>query len=502
MIREFHEKLINQEITSEELTEEYFAKIEKKDPEIKAYLSLNKEFALDKARAVDKKIRDGKEVDLLAGIPCAIKDNICIEGLPATVGSKILGNFISPYDASVISRLKENDSVFLGKTNPDEFAMGSSTENSAYQLTKNPHDATRVPGGSSGGSAAAVAADECVWALGSDTGGSIRQPASFCGVVGLKPTYGLVSRYGLIAMASSFDQIGPIAKTVEDAAVILTRIAGCDRKDATTMPAGGGSPSALICKAIRAGAFGGKSAGIIYEDRLTGGVDSIKIGVPKEYFAEGGLDKNVKSLVEKAIKKYEKLGAKIVGISLPSGEYALATYYIIMPSEVSSNLARFDGIRYGKSIEKEIGFEESLTLKDIYFKSRAKYLGKEVKRRIMLGTYALSAGYYDQYYLKAQKVRALIKKEFEQIFKKVDLILGPTAPTPAFKIGEKTENPLEMYLSDIYTVTANIAGIPAISIPCGNVRIEGKELPVGLQLMGKWFGEKELLSTAYAFEKS
>ena len=490
MIRDLHEKLINQEITSEKLTEEYFAKIEKKDPEIGAYLSLNKEFALDKARAADKKIKNGEEVDLLAGIPCAIKDNICIEGLPATAGSKILGNFVSPYDASVISKLKENNSVFLGKTNLDEFAMGSSTENSAYQVTKNPHDTARVPGGSSGGSAAAVAADECVWALGSDTGGSIRQPASFCGVVGLKPTYGLVSRYGLIAMASSFDQIGPIAKTVEDAAIILTRVAGCDRKDATTMLAGGGS------------AFGGKSAGTIYEDRLTGDVDSIKIGVPKEYFAEGGLDKSVKSLVEKAIKKYEKLGAEIVGISLPSGEYALATYYIIMPSEVSSNLARFDGIRYGQSIEKEIEIDENMILRDIYFKSRAKYLGKEVKRRIMLGTYALSAGYYDQYYLKAQKVRALIKKEFEQIFKKVDLILGPTAPTPAFKIGEKTENPLEMYLSDIYTVTANIAGVPAISIPCGNVKIEGKELPVGLQLAGKWFREKELLSTAYAFEKS
>jgi len=490
MIRDLHEKLINQEITSEKLTEEYFAKIEKKDPEIGAYLSLNKEFALDKARAADKKIKNGEEVDLLAGIPCAIKDNICIEGLPATAGSKILGNFVSPYDASVISKLKENNSVFLGKTNLDEFAMGSSTENSAYQVTKNPHDTTRVPGGSSGGSAAAVAADECVWALGSDTGGSIRQPASFCGVVGLKPTYGLVSRYGLIAMASSFDQIGPIAKTVEDAAIILTRVAGCDRKDATTMLAGGRS------------AFGGKSAGTIYEDRLTGDVDSIKIGVPKEYFAEGGLDKSVKSLVEKAIKKYEKLGAEIVGISLPSGEYALATYYIIMPSEVSSNLARFDGIRYGQSIEKEIEIDENMILRDIYFKSRAKYLGKEVKRRIMLGTYALSAGYYDQYYLKAQKVRALIKKEFEQIFKKVDLILGPTAPTPAFKIGEKTENPLEMYLSDIYTVTANIAGVPAISIPCGNVKIEGKELPVGLQLAGKWFREKELLSTAYAFEKS
>jgi aspartyl-tRNA(Asn)/glutamyl-tRNA(Gln) amidotransferase subunit A len=477
MIRDLHNKLINQEITSEQLTEDYFSRIEKKDPKIKAYLSLNKEFALDKARAVDKKIKNGETIDLLTGIPCAVKDNICIENLSVTAGSKILENYISPYDATVIKKLRKCDSIFLGKTNLDEFAMGSSTENSAYQITKNPHDASRVPGGSSGGSAAAVSADECVWALGSDTGGSIRQPASFCGTVGLKPTYGLVSRYGIIAMASSLDQIGPIAKSVEDAAIVLTRISGKDEKDATTM----------------------RSADTIYENCLMGDVKNLKIGLPKEYFAEEGLDVGVKNLIEKAIKKYESLGAKISEVSLSSAGYALATYYIIMPSEVSSNLARFDGIRYGQSIEKEKN-EENFILRDIYFKSRAKYLGKEVKRRIMLGTYALSAGYYDQYYLKAQKVRALIKKEFEEVFKKVDVILGPTAPTPAFRIGEKTANPLEMYLADIYTVTANIAGIPAISIPCGNAKIEGKELPVGLQLMGKWFGEETLLNTAYTFE--
>ncbi|MDI6777582.1 MAG: Asp-tRNA(Asn)/Glu-tRNA(Gln) amidotransferase subunit GatA [Patescibacteria group bacterium] len=480
MIRELHQKLINQKITSEKLTEDYFSRIEKKDPEIKAYLSLNKEFSLDKARAVDKKIKNGEELDLLAGIPCGIKDNICIEGLPATAGSKILENYISPYDATVIKKLKESDSIFLGKTNLDEFAMGSSTENSAYQTTKNPRDTSRVPGGSSGGSAAAVAAEMCVYALGSDTGGSVRQPASFCGVVGLKPTYGLVSRFGLIAMASSLDQISPIAKSVEDAAIVLTRIAGKDRKDATTI----------------------KSGDTIYENCLTGDIKKLKIGVPKEYFSEGGLDPKVRKLAEEAIKKYEKMGAEIIEISLPSGEYALATYYIIMPCEVSSNLARFDGIRFGQSIEKEMGLNENLILQDIYFKSRAKYLGKEVKRRIMLGTYALSAGYYDRYYAKAQKVRALIKKEFEETFEKVDLILGPTAPTPAFKIGEKTENPLEMYLSDIYTVTANIAGIPAISIPCGNVRIKEKDLPVGLQLMGKWFDEETLLSAAHTLEQS
>ena len=481
MIRDLHNKLINQEITSEKLTEDYFARIEKKDPEIKAYLSLNKEFALDKACAVDKKIKNGQNVDLLAGLPCAIKDNICIEGLPVTAGSKVLENYIAPYNATVITKLKNNDSVFLGKTNLDEFAMGSSTENSAFQTTKNPHDTSRVPGGSSGGSAAVVAADECVWALGSDTGGSIRQPASLCGVVGLKPTYGMVSRYGLIAMASSLDQISPVAKTVEDAAIVLSRISGKDRFDSTTM----------------------KTAEKNYEDFLGADISGLKIGVPKEYFAGEGLDLRVRETIEKSIQKYEKLGAKIVDINLPNAEYALATYYIIMPCEVSSNLARFDGIRFGQSVGAESEKTGAdYTLWDIYFKTRAKYLGKEVKRRIMLGTYALSAGYYDQYYLKAQKVRALIKKEFEEAFKKVDLILGPTSPTPAFKIGEKTENPLEMYLADIYTVTANIAGLPAISIPCGTIEEDGKNLPVGLQLMGKWFDEETLLNTAYVYEQS
>jgi aspartyl-tRNA(Asn)/glutamyl-tRNA(Gln) amidotransferase subunit A len=479
MIKELHEKLINREITSEKLTEDYFSRVEEKDSEIEAYISLNKEFALDKARAVDKKIASGEEINLLAGIPLAIKDNMCLEGLPVTAGSKVLENYIAPYDATAVKKMKKEDAVFLGKTNLDEFAMGSSTENSAYQTTKNPHDTSRVPGGSSGGSAAAVAADMCAYALGSDTGGSIRQPASFCGAVGLKPTYGLVSRYGLVAMASSLDQIGPIAKSVEDAAIILTKIAGEDRNDSTAM----------------------KSADTIYENCLTGDIKGLKIGVPKEYFAGEGIEAGVRKNIEEAIKRYEKLGAEIIDISLPSSDFALATYYIIMPCEVSSNLARFDGIRFGQSIEKEKS-EENLILKDIYFKSRAKYLGKEVKRRIMLGTYALSAGYYDQYYKKAQKVRALMKKEFEETFEKVDVILGPTSPTTAFKIGEKTENPLEMYLSDIYTVTANIAGIPAISIPCGNAKIEGKELPVGLQLMSRWFDEEKLLNCAYAFEKN
>ena len=482
MIRELHKKLINQEITSEKLTEEYFAKIKENDSEIKAYLSLNEEFALERARAVDKKIASGEEIDLLAGIPCSIKDVICTEGIRTTAGSKVLENYIPPYDATVISKLKENDAVILGKTNCDEFAMGASGENSAFQTTKNPHDTTRVPGGSSSGSAASVAADTSVYSLASDTGGSIRQPSSLCGTVGLKLTYGMVSRYGLISMASSFDQIGPVTKTVEDAAIVLSRIAGRDPEDSTSMP----------------------TADKNYEDLLGGAnISDLKIGVPKEYFASVGLDPGVRGLIEKAIQKYERLGARIVDISLPSGAYALATYYVIVPSEVSSNMARFDGIRFGQSVGAESEKTGAdYTLWDIYFKSRAKYLGREVKRRIMLGAYALSAGYYDQYYLKAQKVRTLIKKEFEEAFQKVDLILGPTAPTPAFKIGEKIDNPLEMYLADIYTVTANIAGLPAISVPCGTIEEDGKNLPVGMQLMGKWFDEETLLNAAYVFENS
>lgn len=482
MIRELHNKLTNGDITSEQLTEDYFARIEEKDSEIKAYLSLNREFALDKARSVDKKIKAGEEIDLLAGIPCSVKDNICIEGLPATAASKVLENFVAPYDATVIEKLKKCDSIFLGKTNLDEFAMGASTENSAYGPTKNPHDPSRVPGGTSGGAAASVAADECVWALGSDTGGSVRQPASFCGTVGLKPTYGMVSRYGLIAMASSFDQIGPATKTVEDAAIVLSRISGRDKKDSTSMN--------IVEKN--------------YED-LLGGADlsNLKIGVPKEFFESEGLDKGVEQRIREAIAKYEKLGAKIREISIKNFEHALATYYIIMPCEVSSNLARFDGIRFGKSVGAEsetTGIDYSLW--DIYFKTRAKYLGREVKRRIALGTYCLSAGYYDQYYKKAQKVRSLIKKEFEEAFKEVDLILGPTAPTPAFRIGEKTENPLEMYLADIYTAPANIAGVPAISVPCGTIEEDGRNLPVGMQLTGKWFDEETLLNAAHVFEQT
>jgi len=477
VIRDLHNKLLNGETTAVKLTEEYFSRIEKKDPEIGAYLTLMKDSAMQKARAADEKIKKGENINMLEGIPCAIKDNICVAGERATAASKILDNYIAPYDATVVKKIKEAGAVILGKTNMDEFAMGASTENSAYQKTKNPLDLKRVPGGSSGGSAAAVAGDMAVWALGSDTGGSIRQPASFCGVVGLKPTYGRVSRYGLIAMASSFDQIGPITKSVEDAAVVLSAIAGEDRMDSTSARSGDKN----------------------YKDYLSGDIKGIKIGVPKEYVED--LDAGILEKFNAAIEKFKKLGAEISEISLPHTQYALATYYIIMPSEVSSNLARFDGIKYGIRINNELNTNYNPNglprdLLETYLDTRQYGFGEEVKKRIMLGTYALSAGYYDAYYKKAQKVRALIKNDFKEAFKKVDLIFTPTAPEVAFKFGEKTNDQLKMYLSDIYTVTANLAGVPAISFPIGEI----KKLPVGGQLMGKWFDEENVLRSAHAYE--
>lgn len=481
MIRELHEKLISGEITSEQLTLDYFDVIEKKDKDIFAYLTLTKELAIEQAKKVDAKIARGEKIELLEGIPGAIKDNLCITGVRTTASSKILDNYIAPYDATVIERLKEAGAVFLGKTNLDEFAMGSSTENSAYGVTKNPHDLTRVSGGSSGGSAAAVAAGEAVWALGTDTGGSIREPASFCGLVGLKPTYGRVSRHGAIAMASSLDQIGPLTKTVEDAAIVLSVIAGQDKMDATSA----------------------HSAGKDYTAYLTGEVKGLKLGIVNEHI-NGLAEKEKKSILE-VIETYRKLGAEIVEIELPHSKYSLATYYIIQPCEVSSNLARYDGIKYGLSIddEKDSKFTENgmpKKLLETYLDSRHYGFGKEVQRRIMLGTYALSSGYYDAYYLKAQKVRTLIKKDFEKAFERVDLILTPTAPTPAFKIGEKTEDPLEMYLADMFSITANIVGVPAISVPGPEVEVDGKKLPFGFQLMGKWFDEENMLRAAYAYE--
>jgi aspartyl-tRNA(Asn)/glutamyl-tRNA(Gln) amidotransferase subunit A len=481
MIRKLHQDLVDKKITSVQLTEQYFDAIEKSDGEIGAYLTLTKELAIEQAELVDAKIAKGEEIELLEGIPSAIKDNICIDGVRTTAASKILDNYKAPYDATVIRKLKDRGAVFLGKTNMDQFAMGSSTESSAYKMTKNPVDISRVPGGSSGGSVAAVAGSMAVWSLGTDTGGSIRQPAAFCGVVGLKPTYGRVSRSGAIAMASSLDQIGPIANTVEDVAIILSAIAGEDQLDATSA----------------------KSSDKKYEDFLTGDIVGRVIGVPKEYV--DSLEGEIKNVFEKSLEKFKALGAKIETISLPHSEYALAIYYILMTSEVSSNLAKFDGIKFGLRADDDIDSaisEKGLPKKllETYLDTRKIGFGDEVKRRIMLGTYALSAGYYDAYYLKAQKVRALIRRDFEQAFKQVDYIYSPTTPEVAFKFGEKTSDPLKMYLSDIYTITANLAGVPAISFPIGTVAIEGKNLPVGGQLMGKWFDEEGILNAAHTYE--
>ena len=471
MIRQLHQQLVEGKTTAEALASEYFSRIESKDKEIGAYLTIfEKEQVLAEARKVDAKIARGEDIDLLEGIPGAIKDNILIQGVRATAGSKILENYIAPHDATVITRLKKAGVLFLGKTN-----MGSSTENSAYQITKNPHDITRVPGGSSGGSAAAVAGEMAVWALGSDTGGSIRQPAAFCGVVGLKPTYGRVSRSGLMAMASSLDQIGTFTQSVEDAAIVLSRIAGEDSMDNTAAPT-----------------VTNKS----FEDELTGDIQGVRIGIPEEYMSES-IDPSIKEALETAKKNLESLGAVLVPVSLPHTKLALAVYYVLMPAEVSSNIARLDGIRFGVTHTDTEGQKSGNSLMDTYLKNREHGLGKEVKRRVMLGTYALSAGYYDAYYGKADKVRALIRKDFEEVFSQVDVLFTPTTPEVAFPIGEKTTDPLTMYLSDIYTVTANLAGVPALSLPIGDK--EG--LPIGGQFISKWFDEEGLLRVAHALEQ-
>lgn len=460
-IRDVVDGIRAKEFSAQEIFDHYTAKIRRQNDELNSYLSI-----FDNSEFPDIETKN----TALFGVPCAIKDNILVKNTIATAGSKILKNYISAYDASVVGKLREQGAIFLGKTNMDEFAMGSSTENSAFGPTRNPRDMNRVPGGSSGGSAAAVAADMAVFALGSDTGGSIRQPASFCGVVGLKPTYGRVSRNGLIAMASSLDQIGPITKTVEDSAIVLNAIAGHDKFDATT--------SSLPVQD--------------WTYNLDSGVADLRIGMPKEYFGKG-LDKEVNDRIRETISILEKAGAKIVDISLPHSEYALAVYYIVMPCEASANLARFDGIRYGHSSAN------AQSLLEVYAKSRDEGFGSEPKRRIMLGTYALSSGYYDAYYLKAQKVRSLIKKDFDDAFKKVDVIVGPTAPSVAFKIGEKSSDPLAMYLSDIYTVPINLAGLPAISVPCGNGSQSG--MPVGFHIIGEQFDEATILRVARSVEK-
>jgi aspartyl-tRNA(Asn)/glutamyl-tRNA(Gln) amidotransferase subunit A len=463
-ISQTHDKLKKKEFSALELCQAFLGRIKEKDREIRAFLSVDEESALLQAKKVDGLISGGKEVPLLVGLPAAIKDNILVKGQKCTAGSKILENYVAPYDATAVEKLRNQGVVFLGKTNLDEFGMGSSTENSAFGPTHNPHDLSRVPGGTSGGSAAATAAEMTLFSLGSDTGGSIRQPSSFCGVVGLRPTYGSVSRYGLIAFTSSMDQIGPIARTVDDVKVVFEAISGKDRMDSTSLELPKNRESKLEIK-------------------------NLKIGVPKEYFVKG-IDPEVEKVIRGAIKKYEEGGAMVEEVSLPHTEYALAAYYLINPSEASTNLARYDGIKYGFS-------EKGKDLMEVYFKSRGEGLGPEVRRRIMLGTYALSAGYYEAYYLQAQKVRTKVIEDFKKVFEKVDVLMTPVSPVLPFKLGEKVEDPLSMYLVDIYTVSLSLAGLPALSLPVGKV---GK-LPVGLQIIGRPFEENKILEVGKIFEK-
>lgn len=464
-----HEMLVNKEITSREATESVLKRIEQVEDRIHAFITLTPELAMQQAALADAHIQMGN-AGPLTGIPLAIKDLICTRGVRTTCGSHILENFIPTYDATVIEKLKEAGAVIVGKANMDEFAMGSSTENSFFGPTRNPWDRERIPGGSSGGSAAAVAADECIVSLGSDTGGSIRQPASCCGVVGVKPTYGRVSRYGLVAFSSSLDQIGPFSKDVQDAALLLQAICGHDFRDST-------------------------SANVPVPDFTKALVDNIRgmvLGIPKECFREG-LDPEVESAFREAVRTLEKLGAKTVEASLPHSEYALAVYYIIAPAEASSNLARYDGVKYG--FRAKGGFD----LMEMYKETRSQGFGAEVKRRIMLGTYALSAGYYEAYYRKAAQVRTLVRQDFEKAFAKCDVLLTPTAPTPAFKLGEKVDDPLQMYLSDIFTIPCNLAGLPGLSIPCG---FSKQGLPIGLQILANHFQEEKMLHAAYAYEQN
>ena len=456
-VHELMEKVKNKETTIEEITKAYADRINEKESEVNAFVSTRLEEAITESKNSE------------AGIPIGIKDNICTNGIKTTCSSKMLENFVSPYDATVITKIKEKNMPILGKLNMDEFAMGSSTENSAIKITRNPWNLNKVPGGSSGGSAAAVAANLVPWALGSDTGGSIREPASFCGIVGLKPTYGLVSRSGLVAFASSLDQIGPMTKDVEDSALLLNIIAGHDENDSTSV----------------------KREKIDYTKNLKNSIQGMKIGVPKEFFGEG-INPEVKKSLENSIEEYKKLGAIVEECSLDVSESSLAAYYIIACAEASSNLGRFDGIRYGYRAK------DYKNLKELFVKSRTEGFGKEVKRRIILGTYVLSSGYYDAFYKKAQKVRTYVKNKFDECFKKYDVLLTPVAPTTAFDIGSKTNNPLEMYLADICTVSINIASVPAISIPCG---VDSNNMPIGMQLIGNRFQEEKILNAAYAIEQ-
>jgi aspartyl-tRNA(Asn)/glutamyl-tRNA(Gln) amidotransferase subunit A len=467
-VHELHEQLVQKKISAVELTKSVYDRIDEVDDKVKAYLSLNKDNALAQAAKVDAKIAAGETIKPLAGIPGAIKDNICIKGLKTTCSSKILANYEAIYDAHVIENLKADETIFLGKTNMDEFAMGSTTETSYFQTTHNPWDLDKVPGGSSGGSAAAIAAGEAIWSLGSDTGGSIRQPASFNGCVGIKPTYGRVSRYGCVAFASSLDQIGPITRDVTDAAIVLNTICGLDKHDSTSLPVD--VPD--FTKALRTD------------------VKGLRIGLPKEFYG-AGLDPKVDAELKKAVEMYRKMGAEIVDISLPHTEYAVITYYIIAPAEASANLARYDGVRYGYRSSNATSAPEMTTL------SRTEGFGPEVRRRIMLGTYVLSSGYYDAYYKKAMQVRTLIRREYDEAFKKCDVLLTPTSPVPAYKINSQMD-PLAIYLLDVCTIPVNLAGLPGISVPCGFA--DG--MPVGMQLIGKPLDEETVLRAAYTFEQA
>jgi aspartyl-tRNA(Asn)/glutamyl-tRNA(Gln) amidotransferase subunit A len=472
-ISELVARLAQREVSARAATQACLERIQRVDGQIRAFISYDPTDALAQADAADQALATGQTHGQrpLLGVPIAVKDVIAVKGQPLNCGSKILGKFVSPYDATVIEKLKAAGAVVFGRVNMDEFAMGSSTENSAFQITRNPWDTSRIPGGSSGGSAAAVAADECVAALGSDTGGSIRQPAALCGCVGIKPSYGRVSRYGLVAYASSLDQIGCFAKDVRDAATVTAVISGHDPRDSTSVPQPVGN----------------------YAAGLTGDVKGLKLGLAKEYMI-GGLDPEVKRAIEGAVEQFTKLGAEVVEVSLPHTDYAIATYYIIATAEASANLARFDGIRYGLRVDGADPIE-------LYGKTRGAGFGPEVKRRIILGTYVLSSGYYDAYYLRAQKVRTLIRQDFLKAFEKVDAILTPTSPTAAFKVGEKSADPLQMYLMDIFTISCNLAGICGISVPCGFTATQPR-LPIGLQLLGKPFGEETILRLAHAYEQS
>ena len=467
-LQEARQLLDGRQVSSQELTRAILDRVQQVEPQIKAFVTVTGEMALQQARQADESIARG-EVTTLAGVPMQVKDNMCTLGVPTTCSSHMLESFVPPYNATVVERLRAGAAVVIGKGNMDEFAMGSSTENSAFFPTRNPWDLERVPGGSSGGPAAAVAAGECIYALGSDTGGSIRQPAALCGIVGMKPTYGVVSRYGLVAFASSLDQIGPLTRDVTDCALVLSAIAGHDPRDSTSIPQGAQD----------------------YTKALTGDIRGMKIGVPREYYGEG-IDQDVADTLRRALETLEGLGASVEETSLPHTRYALAVYYILAPSEASANLARYDGVKYGFSSQEAGSMWEAME------KTKQHGFGPEVKRRIMLGTYALSAGYYDAYYLKAQKVRTLISREFQEAFQKYDALITPTSPTVAFKLGAKVEDPVQMYLSDVCTIPVNIAGIPAMSLPAGLVN----GLPVGMQIMSRPLGEETILRVAHAYEQA